>query len=111
VTVQERIEPAAPEAVEQPRTTRSMAAMPAKPPPPPRPKSGEWVVKEVLQKRKRGREVLVRYENSWESKASMERYAAEVEEVLETRGSGKKRRYLIKWRDAWVAADAIRDLA
>jgi hypothetical protein len=111
VVVQERIEPAAPEQVQQPRTTRSMVAKPAREPPPPKPKSGEWVVQVVLKKRKGGREVLVRYLPSWETKASMERYAAEVDEVLESKGSGKKRRYLIKWREAWVAASDIRDLA
>jgi hypothetical protein len=111
VVVQERIEPAAPGQVEQPRTTRSMVAKPQPQPKPPQPKSGEWVVQDVLKKRKGGREVLVRYLPSWETKASMERYAAEVDEVLESKGSGKKRRYLIKWREAWVAASDIRDLA
>jgi hypothetical protein len=71
--------------------------------------AGDWAIAEVLGKRKVGtgrkavKEVHVRYEDTWETKKSMQRYAQEVDAVQEQQG----KKFLVRWKTAWIPEDAL----
>jgi hypothetical protein len=64
----------------------------------------EWVVDAVLKRRTRKgeREALVRWEDTWETKARKDRFADEVDAVLKEKGKGRAKRFLVRWKTTWV---------